>query len=337
MATPVNSSGVAPLLVTVAASGSLVSSTTWLPKSSENGFSATSGMMPVPVSTKLSGLPSASLVTATPCDWLPVMPGANSWASVQPVPGASMKGASGQVPSVVRKNGGSTGCTASTLRSTLPTLSMVVSRGPAVSPTSTSPKSVTAGVTAICGASVISMVVPACWSPSSVALTSSAMPVAEGVKVAPASPAVSAVAAGAASPSTPPSKSTDSPSGTTQLPLKIELPPSTVPISEASSALVLMIGIVVGSAVSAKISQLPASTEPSGAVSQPAAPGPSLQPHQLMVASDGRSMAVLLAMPTALPVMTLHLKSPAPLASMLTPVALLRMTKLLITGTGGRR
>src|SRR6056297_2866440 len=173
------------------------------------------------------------------------------------------------------------------------------------------------------GAGVISMVVVTCWPGSTVALTSLAVPMADGVNVAPAMPAVSDVDAGAASPRAPPSKATASPSGTRQLPLKTELPPSDVEISASSSALVSLMAMLSGLACSVNSSQLFDATEPSETLSQPRAPGPALQPHQLIVASDARLATVLLTIPTVFPVMTLHLKSPAPLASILTPVSLL--------------
>src|SRR6056297_3741654 len=185
------------------------------------------------------------------------------------------------------------------------------------------------------GAGVISMLVVTCWPGSTVALTSSAVPIADGVNVAPAMPAASDADAGAASPRAPPSKATASPSGTRQLPLKTELSPSDVAIIVASSALVWLMAMLSGLACRLNSSQLFDATEPLETLSQPRAPGPALQPHQLIVASDARLATVLLTMPIVFPVMTLHLKSPAPLASMLMPVALLRI-RLLTTGTGGR-
>src|SRR6056297_2994046 len=329
------STSVVPFLVSVTVRAGLVWPTTTSPKSRAIGSSAITGMMPRPSSTKLSGLLSASLTTATLSDWIPIMPGANSYSRVQLAPAVNANGGIGQVPAPVSKNGGSIDEMDEIVASTLPGFSIVTASAGLVEPISWSPKSTVAGVIVISGASVIVMVVETDWPGSTTAVTSSATPVEVGVKVVPAIPAVSVAAVGLMSPRAPPSKSTARPSGTRQSPLKIELPPSDVEIKAASSAAVWLIGMVPGMASSVAISQLPASIEASETSSQPALPGPALQPHQLIVASDARLATVLLTMPVALPVRTLHLKSPAPLASILTPVSLLR-TRLPITGTGGR-
>src|SRR6056297_159130 len=72
------SSGVVPLLVSVTGEGADDCPTTTSPKSSAIGEKPTTGMMPVPWSTKVSGLVDALLAIPTPSACVPVIPGENS-------------------------------------------------------------------------------------------------------------------------------------------------------------------------------------------------------------------------------------------------------------------